>query len=272
MISHLNIDAGWRNNKTYLKNCYYTRPFKIANITEDKTQCFLKLMIMSSSPGILNNDHYHIEINVEAEALLNITTQGFQRLFSMKDSAKQTTSILLGNNASLTYLPHPVVPHKTSNYTSINTIHLATSHNLFWSEIITCGRKLCDEEFMFTRLQNITGIYIDGKLVVKENILLEPHKKDITAIGQLENYTHQSSVLFMNDTADCEYLKYECRELLSATEGIEFGISALPAKGFAIRMLGYKGELLFDIHKKLQTTIEKSKTVTINTSRHQYEQ
>ncbi len=250
MKSQLHIIAGFKNNRTYLKNSFCTQPFKIGKITEDNTESLMKLMIMSSSPGVLDSDHYNIKIELEEDAKLQLTTQGFQRIFTMQNGAEQNVNVHLQNNASFAYLPHPNVPHKSSQYTGINNIYLRRNHNLLWSDIIKCGRKLCNEEFEFTRFQNITNVYLEDKLVIKENILLEPARRNICVIGQLEDYTHQSSLLYVNNKANNECLMQECRELLLPIDGIEFGISLL-VKGFNIRMLGYKGEQLFEIQKRL---------------------
>jgi urease accessory protein len=255
MKSQLHITAGCRNDKTYLKNSFCTHPFKIGNVTEDKTKSVLKLMMMSSSPGVLDRDEYNIEIEVEENALLQINTQGYQRIFTMQDAAKQITNVRLHNNASLWYLPHPAVPHKHSNYKAVNNIHLKTNHTFCWSEIITCGRKLCNEEFTFTRFQNTTNVYINDKLVVKENLLLQPHITNVSLLGQMEGYTHQSTLLYLDNRVDCEYLMLECREMLLSINGIEFGISQLPVNGFTVRILGYKGEQLFDIQKQLASLL-----------------
>lgn len=264
MIARMHITAGFKSKKTYLKNSFSTSPCKIGNITEDKTKSMMRLMMMSSSPGILDNDRYEITIDLEEEAELELTTQGYQRIFTMQNEAEQSTNIRLAEHSSLCYLPHPNVPHKFSSFRSINTIHLNTTHHLVWSEIITCGRKLCNEAFYFTRFQNTTSIYLHKKLVVKENLLLEPGKTNLSLIGQLEGYTHQSSLLYLNNHSDTEYLMYNSNDLLSAIEGIEFGISALPVKGFSIRMFGRKAEQLFEIHKKLaQLLAEKRVSVTI---------
>jgi urease accessory protein len=261
MISKLHITAGCKNNETYLKNSYCTSPFKIGNITEDKTKSLMKLMMMSSSPGVLDNDSYEIKIDVEGDAKLQLTTQGYQRIFTMQNEARQTMHVNIDGNASFFYLPHPTVPHKNSSYRSTNNIHLKNNHQLIWSEIITCGRKLSNEAFAFTRYHNTTNIYLNEGLVVKENLLLEPHKTNVAAIGQLEGYTHQSSLIFLNDTVECELIMQECQELLNTIDGIEFGISSLPVSGFTIRMLGFKGEQLFEVQKHLASMLEKK---TIN--------
>jgi urease accessory protein len=255
MISNLHIVAACKNNKTYLKNSFCTSPFKIGNITEDKTKSLMRLMLMSSSPGILDSDNYEIKIKIEEEAHLQLTTQGYQRIFTMQNQASQTINIILANNASFCYLPHPTVPHKNSSYKSTNNIYLKENHDLIWSEIITCGRKLSNETFMFTRYHSTTNIYLNERLAVRENLLIEPHKTNVAAIGQLEGYTHQSSMLYLNNEADCGYLMQNCLELLSAIEGIEYGISELPVRGFTIRLLGHKGEQLFEIQNRLALII-----------------
>jgi urease accessory protein len=256
MRSKLYITAGYKNNSTYLKNSFCTHPFKIANVTEDRSARLMKLMIMSSSPGVLDNDHYEVEISVEEEAQLQLTTQSFQRLFTMSSGAEQTMDVHLAQNASFFYIPHPTVPHKSSHFNSASNIYLTGNHNLLWSEIITCGRKLCNEQFTFTRFQNINKVYLNSKLIIKENILLEPYKRSVSTFGQLEGFTHQSSLLYLNNNINIEYLMNECRQILLAIDGIEFGMSALPAAGFAVRMFGYKGEQLFELHRKVASLIE----------------
>jgi hypothetical protein len=71
MRSELHIQAALRNQRTFLKSTYHTTPFKIADITEDRTQNTLRLMIMNSSPGILDGDDYQIKIDVAEGSSLN---------------------------------------------------------------------------------------------------------------------------------------------------------------------------------------------------------
>lgn len=253
---HLYITAACKNDKTFLKECFYKQPFKLANITENKTDGLLRLMITSSSPGILNNDNYNIEFEIKENAKVHVTTQGYQRLFKMANNASQSMNVHLENNGSFIYLPHPNVPHAASSFSSFNNIYLNKNHNLLWGEIITCGRKLSGEEFKFTRFQTVTNIYLGKKLVVKENVLLEPSKRNIHTIGQLEGYTHQSTLLLINDTIEMEKISNECSQLLADTKDIIFGISMLPVNGLIFRILGFKGEQLFDCNNKLASLIQ----------------
>jgi urease accessory protein len=264
MNSHLHIIAGYKNHKTYLEKCYCKQPFKLANITEEKTGSSLRLMIMSSSPGVLDNDHYSIEVCIKSNAKVHLTTQGYQRLFTMSNQASQCMTIHVHNDGSFCFLPHPDVPHAASNFSSVNNIYLTGNHNLIWSEIITCGRKLSGEEFKFTRYHNVTNVYLNNMLVVKENVLLEPFKKNVYAIGQLEGYTHQSTLLFIDDHADMKKISEVCKELLSGIGDITFGISALAVNGLIIRILGQKSERLFNCNNKLASHIQQLINYNVN--------
>src|SRR3954464_12306472 len=84
MKANLDIEAALRERKTYLKSCFCTTPFKVADVTEDKSQNLLRLMLMTSSPGILDGDEFYIKIKLAEGCSLGIETQSYQRLFNMK--------------------------------------------------------------------------------------------------------------------------------------------------------------------------------------------
>ncbi|MDB5248469.1 MAG: urease accessory protein UreD [Segetibacter sp.] len=246
MIAKLHIKAALREGKTFLKRSFFTHPFKLANVTEDKSQNQLQLMLMSSSPGVLDGDEYEIKIELEEGCSLQLQTQSYQRLFTMKKGASQNMEVNMCKGSSFCYLPHPAVPHKASDFVAANKINLSDNCTLTWGEIVTCGRKLSGEEFQFTRFQNHTEIFLNGRLVVKENLLIKPSAINVMAIGQLEGYTHQASLIFIDEGAAVNELISKINDTLIGVESICFGVSALSVKGVIIRLLGYKGEQLYN--------------------------
>ena len=250
MITQLTIETILRNNKTILVDSFATSPLKIANITENKQAALLELMLMSSSPGILNGDEYQLKISVGSHCSLRLKTQSFQRLFNMHEGidtkgATQKFEIIVADNAFFCYIPHPMVPHKHAIFSNANSIKLHPTSKLIWGEIISCGRKLNGEIFHFTRLKIKTEIFVAGKLVIKENLLAEPAKTPLSSIGQWEGYSHQASLFIVDDCQDLGILKELLLTFLQQQKCIEFGISELHIKGLIIRLLGYKGEQLY---------------------------
>ena len=251
----LHIKTGFKNSRTYLETGYCTQPFKIANINEDKTKGDLQLMLMSSSPGILDGDNYDIKIELAEQSSLHLHTQSYQRLFTMKNGATQLFEAHLSPQSSFIYLPHPLVPHESSHFTTQNNIYLSSQCTLIWGEVLTCGRKLNGEVFKFTKLHSLTNIYLNSRLMIKENLFLEPQTINLNALGQLEGYSHQASLIYLNELADIAELNKKINHFLSQQKDIIFGISEPPLNGLIIRILGQKAEQLYDCLKIIASVL-----------------
>jgi urease accessory protein len=264
MIAKLHIETILKNGITCLKQSYFTPPFKVANITEDKSSPSLQLMLMSSSPGILDEDEYELKIELGENSSLQLHTQSYQRLFNMKKGAKQLMEVYLQKGASFVFLLHPSVPHENSVFTGANKFYLSEGCRLIWGEILTCGRKLNGEVFLFSKYHSITEVIINNKLIIKENLLMQPVLIDPNAIGQLEGFTHQASFIFLDERTDCVDVADTIHEYLSLQNEIVFGITAAPVNGLIIRLLGYKAEQLHECLKATTKIIEQ-KTKSINT-------
>ena len=249
MIAQVNIQTVCRDGTSYLKESYFTPPFRITNITEDKQAGPLDLMLMNSSPGILDEDQYEISIHIGEGSTLRLHTQSYQRLFNMKKGAAQTMEVRIEKEASFTYLPHPSVPHDHADFTASNKIYLAENSQLTWGEVLTCGRKLNGEVFKFSRYHNITEIYKQDKLIIKENLLMQPALIDPSKLGQLEGFTHQGSLIFINDKCILTDKLDELHEYLVTQEQIMFGVTSTAGKGILVRILGNGAERL---HQLLQ--------------------
>jgi urease accessory protein len=256
MIAHLHIQTAVRGNITYLKKAYCTPPFKIADIRENKRDKALPLILMTSSPGVLDGDDHRMKIELEKGCILSLHTQSYQRLFDMQKGASQQLTVQLADDCSFSYLPHPVVPHKNSSFTSATTIYLSDNCSLIWGEVLTCGRKLNGEEFLFTKYHSITEIFFNKKLIIKENLLMSPLTDNIHAIGQMEGYSHQATFIFLDEKAVKRNLTQLFLDYLRAEDEITSGISATPYPGIIVRLLGHKAEQLFSVIKGLAEIIE----------------
>jgi urease accessory protein len=246
MNGKLDIQTALRNNKTILKGNFMSPPFKLADITEDKSSSVLELMIMSSSPGTLDKDEFKINIEVNESCRLILKTQSYQRLFDMQETADQEVNVTIKENAFFSFIPHPTVPHKNADYTSINNIHLKKSSTLIWGEILTCGRKLNNEVFLFKKIHSITNVFCDDKLIIRENLLMQPASIDLSSIGQLEGYTHQASLIFFNQNFDIEKIKNTIFDLLNDKPTMNFGVSNAGENTIITRILGHHAEELFE--------------------------
>lgn len=258
MKAELHLQTARRGDRTYLKRAFFTPPIKVADITEDKRAQQLQLMLMSSSPGILDGDNYDLRIDLDEGCSLNLQTQSYQRLFTMTQGATQQVHVTMASGSSFCFLPHPVVPHAQSRFSATNTIHMADGCSLIWGDVLTCGRKLNGEVFQFSTYHTVTQVFINQRLRIKENLLLQPATINPKAIGQLEGFTHQASLLYLNEQAPLSTLRETIRTYLEQQPGILSGISTTPAHGLMVRLLGQQGEQLHTCLKTIAGLLPQS--------------
>lgn len=253
MICSLNITVEEKQGRSYLKDVFVTPPFRVVPVGQNKTDLASYLMVMSTSPGILSGDEYQIHVLVKAAARLQLQSQSYQRLYNMEHSATQQMEVRLEKGSSFFYVPHPVVPHQNSCFTSVNKVYLQDNCELMMSEIITCGRKHHGEVFKYRHFQNLIEIYHLQKLILKDNVLLQPESMPLTSIGLLEGYTHQGTLVYLNTKGGAVKDWIEQLYLMMEPEkDMLFGISAVQRNGFVLRILGNGGEQLYNCFQKVQ--------------------
>jgi urease accessory protein len=256
--NRLNFTVGFKNQRTYLKNVFCTPPFRLVDISEDKKNPTAYLMTMSSSPGILDHDFHDLKFTLEPNSRTVLLNQSYQRLFEMKHGARQKLDIHLDESSAFSYIQHPIVPHQKSFFRAHNSVFMAANSVLLLGEIITCGRKLSGEIFKFTQFQSLTEIFSNGKMLLKDNILIKPQSIDLNGIGQVEGFTHQATLIYVNlRKPNNQQETHEMNELMLAEEDIQFGISQPQPFITVIRVLGNGGEQMYNAFKKIETIIWK---------------
>ncbi len=261
MISELQIVTGLRGGTTWLKESYWTRPFKLADIGAYRTDKTLCLMLMSASPGMLDGDDYRMHITVSAGSRLQLQTQAYQRLYHMEHGACQHMQVKVEQDASFSYIPHPVVPHAGASFEGHNRIFLEAGSRLIWGEIITCGRKLCGEVFQFRLFHNVTELYYEGRLIVKDNLLLQPSRINLAGPGQLEGFTHQATLIYADTRADAPPMADALLELLAGEEDVTYGVSQTAGPAVVLRMLGNGAEQLFNCLRRMDALLREERVV-----------
>jgi urease accessory protein len=251
MRSAVTIHIEVQKGISCLRSAFFNPPFKIANITEDKRGPFLDLMLMCSSPGVLDGDEQTIRVSLGPDSRLRLHTQSYQRLFQMKNGATQSMEVRLERGACFCWLPHPSVPHANSVFTSRNRIFLAEDARLIWGEILTCGRKLSGEVFALSSYHSRTEVFVQDQLALLENLYLRPSMLPVAALGQLEGYTHQASLLLVGFPADPSLRA----AIGDCCQSMVHGISTGPANSLIIRLLGNKAEPLYECFQAIESLL-----------------
>ncbi|MDO4641231.1 MAG: urease accessory protein UreD [Neisseria sp.] len=199
MHAKLTLSTQTRNRQTILNNSFATPPLKLLALPPQQ-HGILHVVQMSSSPGLLAGDVIDTEISLEEHTALSFYTQAFTRVLSMDkgEKAQQRTLIRQAPHSKLCYLPHPLVLHKDSTLIQTTDIELSDGCTLLYGEIIAAGRILNDERFAFAYLSSHLNIRHNGAEVVTDNIQWQPQKYALDVIGQMEHYTHQLNLFYVD--------------------------------------------------------------------------
>lgn len=176
------------NGKTVISDSFFTAPIKIAK----PFYCdnYTEVMMMTASAGILEGDFYDIEIHATENTSLRLTGQSYTKIFrATEKGAFQKVKITVEKNASFIYFPMPVIPYGGSIFSSFTEVYLNEGCRFAMCDIISCGRKAMNEEFLFKSYRSRTAVYVNGKMKFLDNQKLIPEETDLKDIGFFEKYS-----------------------------------------------------------------------------------
>ncbi|WP_316820352.1 urease accessory protein UreD [Pedobacter gandavensis] len=248
MDSAIKISVCVEEGKSVMKDSFYNMPYKIVPYGSQRENQHLELIIMSSSPGIMDEDQLKIDIQVGAKANLHLYSQSYNKLHPMKTGAAQYTQVSVGEDALFQYIPYPITPFKDSIFHTVNEVRMEEGSTLLWGDIICAGRVQREEIFQFEKLHSTTKIYKEGKIVYIDNQVLKPKEQPIDKMLFHEGYTHQATLIIASDFAGA--FKKELDEIFRGEyEDITFGFTMCANDMILVRALGNNGDLLYNFLK-----------------------
>jgi urease accessory protein len=154
------------------------------------------------SGGVLAGDRLALDVEVQAAAAAQITTTGATRLYRHRAGAsdsEQHAKFSVGDGGMLEYLPDAVIPYAGSRHRQQTEIRLGRGSTLFWWEVFAPGRLAAGERFAFERLRVQAAVYAGSRPVLRENYVLEPKNKDLSAMARMLDYTHTASLCIVQE-------------------------------------------------------------------------
>ena len=194
--------------------------------------------ILNPGGGYLDGDRYHLQISLEKQARLTLTTQSATKVYKTPHTlAYQETEIFLKAGTYLEYIPDPLIAYQHARYKQKNIIHMEKGATFLYSDIITPGWSPNGERFSYNWIQLINEIYLDDELVAYDHIKLNPAAQNMAALGFMEGFSHLGSMMVVGEQTSPDFLDRLYYVLNSGTHTYDVGISLLPVKGFTIRVL-----------------------------------
>lgn len=228
-----------RDGATALVDRFHEAPLKISKTHRIESTNELYVCIMDASPGMLDGDHYLLEMKLEPECQVFLTNQASTKLHPARhDGAFLKQTFHVENHALLEYFPEPIVPFAESRTEMSTVFHLGPEAVLLYADIVTPGRLHREEQFRYHSLRMNTEIYREDRLAAWDHFYLEPMNHRYNSTGAFEEYTHMGAFWICANKAD-EHLVKHIRDIFPVHPRVLMGASMTADRDILVRMLGH---------------------------------
>lgn len=249
--SELFLSTILQGEEAVLDEVQFTAPFKIMEPFREEKD-YLKVMILSASPGIMEGDIQEQHIHVGRGTRLEVCSQSFEKIHRMKNGcARRYIRICQESDSFLYYVPQPAIPFRDSAFDNIVEVELEKESSQFiFQDILSCGRTAYGECFDYKYYNSLVQVRREGRLIYRDNTRYDPHTLYMEETGMYEGYTHLASLLLCGLSKDSKWAD-KAREILEYTGEVEGGVSFLESGDAVVRILGRQAQKLEMLCKRI---------------------
>jgi len=229
-----------KDDKTIATKKFYEGLVKVSPTIKMDRENIPTFYLLQLGGGYIEGEKYKNRFKLKDNARAIITTQAAAKVYKCLNNimTQQETEIELGKNSVLEYITDNVILYKDAIYKQVNNIYLDKSSTLIYSDGITSGWSPEGENFKYRSVQLKSNVYVNNKLVLLDNLIVNPNNNDVTRLGFFEEYLNFGTLLVINKNIDDKVID-ELRGVIEKQNlPIDFGISKLEINGFVLRVLG----------------------------------
>ena len=195
------------------------------------------------SGGILSGDSLHLSIDAAPGARVQVTSVGATRVYRHRPGravARLSTSIQIGEDAMLEYLPEAVIPFAGSRFSQSTTVSLGRNAGFIGWESIAAGRIAGGEEFAFDFFHSELSVRSDVRPLAIERWSLTPSTGASRSVARWGRFRYAASLYVCHTgVAQPRWLDLEsCLNRLAiahTSQSARWGVSTLIANGLVVR-------------------------------------
>lgn len=240
-VGELKLDYAKREHRTIIAHSYFTTPWKLLPpIYLDDTGAAYTLLV-NPSGGLVGGDHLSIDMNVEQDAHVLISSPSANRIYRTEGKAsEQHVNIMVGPGAVLEWVPEHTIPFAGSRFRQTLHATLAPGATLLLWDAVASGRIARGERWAFTDLENEIRVTTASGGSLLERYVLDS-TTDLGAVGLAEEWNYVASLYVVNDATASEVwsgLESKIAAILDTRpREVLGGVSAAPIPGLAVKVL-----------------------------------
>ncbi|KAG6851217.1 hypothetical protein H0H93_015227 [Arthromyces matolae] len=177
----------------------YTYPLKLLapRISQDGIAV---VYLLTYGGGLVGGDEVQLSVDVDSRTMLVLLSQGSTKVFktrpgrrlaSVKSSGSHAGGVLMklttiqsmtfriAAGGALLLLPDPVTCFRSASYNQTQKFYLSENASIVVLDWITSGRMSMGEEWAFSRYYSANEVWVEGKRVAKDVMLLDHTEEGI---------------------------------------------------------------------------------------------
>ena len=191
-------------------------------------------------------DRYGIEVDVEEDASLLLTTQSATKVYRTPGTCvTQRVAFRVSAGGVLEYVPNQLILYRDADFRQAVRVDLDPTASVFLTDVVTPGWSPDGAQFRYRQARLRTEVRVAGRLALVDNLRIAPGEdiEVMRAPAFLGGRTHFATAICFDPEVD-EALVREVRDAVRAVGGIEASVSACDEPGFVVRAVGDRTEEL----------------------------
>lgn len=208
--------------------------------------------------GLVAGDQTSLELEIGAGTRCLIGTQASTKVYRNPEARPcgHQTHATLEEDSLLVFAPDPVQAFAGSIYAQHQEFHLAASASLVLLDWFNAGRMARGERWEFNRFQSRNDVFVDGRRVFVDSLLLDPEDGPLTGAHRLGRFNCVALLLLIGsavETVAAGVLEGVGSRSVEQNAPLIVSASRLTAGGVVVRIAGESTESVGrELHQHLQ--------------------
>ncbi|MBJ6365040.1 urease accessory protein UreD [Staphylococcus hominis] len=244
--------------RSVARNIFFEKALKVIRPVYLNFSKIPTFYIVNVGGGYLDGDRYRMNINVEEEAKVTLTSQGATKIYkTLNDCVKQYQTFNIAKDGYMEYVGDPIIAYERAKFFQHNIFNLDKCASMFYTDILTPGYSEKDTPFTYDYMHLINEIYVDDALITYDNLRMHPSETKMSSVGYMENYTHLGSAYCIHPDITQKFIEDVYDEIKDYTKQYDcrIGITQLPTHGFTVRVLSNLTQEIEEVLTRVQAYI-----------------
>jgi urease accessory protein len=197
------------------------------------------------SGGVLSGDSLELTIEAGSATRVQVTSVGATRVYRQRAGGAQarlSTSVRVGDGATVEYLPDVVIPFAGSRFSQSTAVSLGANAGFIGWETIAAGRVASGEEFRFDFFDSECSVCSGSRPLALERYSLSPSLRDPASVARWGGFRYTTAMYVCHTgVAPRRWIDLEDRlndfAFRRTSPSERWGVSALVAGGLTVRGL-----------------------------------